>query len=169
MDKVITTALFIVISMIMALMLFNVAYPAVIEGGDAITSMSDRADERLKSQVTLIHMAGELDSTGWWQDTNGNGQFDTFIWVKNTGTTRILPQALDVFFGPEGNFARIPNQNEASGMYPYWTWQVENATDWTPTATLKITIHYQMPLASGRYFGKVIAPSGVFDESFLGM
>lgn len=170
MDKSITTALLIVISMVMALMLFNVAYPAIMEGGDAIANMAGRAEERMKSQIAIIHMAGELDHDGWWQDTNGNGDFDVFAWVKNVGDSRITPvESVDVFFGPEGNFVRIPHQNAAGGSYPYWVGQVENATEWTPTATLRITIHYGAALASGRYYVKVSAPNGVFDEYPLSM
>lgn len=170
MDKTITTALLIVISMVMAIMLFNVAYPAIIQSGDAITSMTSRADERMRSQVTIIHMTGELDSAGGWADTNGNGDFDAFIWVKNTGTARIVGlEYLDVFFGPEGNFARIPHQSAAGGTYPYWEAQVETGGDWTPASTLRITIHYAFPLATGRYFARVTVPSGVTDADYMSM
>ncbi|NDJ86935.1 MAG: hypothetical protein GYB66_13720 [Chloroflexi bacterium] len=170
MDKSITTALLIVISMIMALMLFNVAYPAIVEGGDAINSMANRTDERMKSQITFIHAAGELDSSGWWQDVNGNGTFEVMLWVKNIGASRIIAlDNLDLFFGPEGNFVRIPHQSTAGGAYPYWTWQIESGTDWVPTATLRITIHYDVPLSQGRYFTKVTVPNGAAAEYFLGL
>jgi hypothetical protein len=170
MDKAITTALLIVISMTMVLMLFNVAYPAVVDGGDAITSMAYQAEERMRSQISIIHATGELDNIGWWQDTNGNGVFEVFVWVKNTGDARILAvDSVDVFFGPEANFTRIPHESAAGGSYPYWSWQVENATEWTPTATLQIAIHYQAALPQGRYFMKVTVPSGASDEDFLGL
>ncbi len=170
MDKTITTAMFIVVSLIMALMLFNVAYPAVLQGGDAITSMTDRTEERMRSQISVIHAAGELDSSGWWQDANGNGDFEVFIWAKNVGSTRIIALGqMDVFFGPEGNFARIPNQAEAGGSYPYWTWELENASEWTPTATLKIAVHYLFPLTPNRFYVKLTTPNGISDEFFLSM
>ncbi len=57
MDKTITTALLIVISMVMSLALFNAAYPAIIQGGDAINSMTNRSDERMRSQAAIIHAA----------------------------------------------------------------------------------------------------------------
>lgn len=170
MDKAITTALLIVISMMMALMLFNVAYPAVVDGGDAITSMAYKAEERMKSQISIVHAAGELDNIGWWQDTNGNGVFEVFLWVKNIGNSRIIAvDSLDVFFGPEGNFTRIPHESIAGGSFPRWSWQLENASEWTPTATLQIAIHYQAALSQGRYFMKVIVPSGTMTEDFLGL
>lgn len=170
MDKAIVTALLIIVGMIMALMLFNAAFPAIVGGGDAIANMANRADERLRSQVAIIHVSGELNADGWWQDTNANGIFDVFIWVKNIGATRIVGlERLDVFFGPEGNFTRIPHQTQAGGSSPYWTYTVENGTEWTPTSTLRITVHFPATLASGRYFSKVIAPNGVSDEYFLGL
>ncbi len=170
MDKTITTALLIVISMVMALMLFNAAYPAIVQGGDAIANMSNRADERMKSQIALVHAIGELGAGGLWQDANGDGQFEVFAWVKNVGANRIVAvERADVFFGRESNFVRIPYQAEANGSYPYWSYQFENAGEWVPTATMKITIHYQAPLGSGRYFLKVITPAGVSDEYFFGM
>ncbi len=167
MDKVITTTLLIVISMIMAIFLFNAAYPAVVQGSEAITNMAARTDERMKSQITIIHATGELDSDGFWQDSNGNGQFEVFLWVKNVGSSRIIAlEQSDVFFGPEGNFGRIAYN---TGTYPYWTGSLENATEWTPTATLKITIHYGVPLTAGRYFAKVTLPNGVASDYFMGL
>lgn len=45
MDKAIMTTMLIVISMVMGVLLFNAAYPAIIESNDAMTSMTSRADE----------------------------------------------------------------------------------------------------------------------------
>jgi hypothetical protein len=169
-DKVITTALLIVVSIVMALLLFNNTYPAIQESSAALSSMAARNDSRMDSQIEIVHATGELDGDGWWQDTNGNGDFEVFLWVKNIGSSRIAAiEQVDVFFGPEGNFTRIPPQSQAGGSSPYWSWQVENATDWVPTATLRIAIHYSYPLSSGRYFAKVVAPNGVSAEDTLGM
>lgn len=164
MDKAIMTTFLIIMSMVMGVLLFNAAYPAIVESNDAMSSMTSRANDRLRSQIAIIHATGELDGSGWWQDINGDGDFDIFAWVKNIGSTRITAvDQTDVFFGPEGNFARIPHQSVATG-YPYWSWQLENSSQWTPTATLKITVHYGVPLATDRYYFKVITPNGVSDE-----
>lgn len=169
MDKVITTALLIVIGMVLAVSLFNATYPAVLDSGQAISDMADRTDDRLRSQIEIIHVAGEMNSSGWWQDVNGNGYFDVFVWVKNVGSTRLFPiESVDIFFGPEGNFERIPEARQAGVTYPRWVGQVENASDWTPTATLKFTISYALPLPADRYLIKVTAPNGVSDEDFTG-
>lgn len=154
----------------MSLMLFNVAYPAVIEGGSAISSMSSRAQDQMRSQILIIHAAGELDMDGWWQDTNGSGQFETFVWVKNIGSTRIDGiDSADIFFGPEGAYNRIPSEAEAGSVPPYWSASLENAPNWDPAATLKITLHFGSPLDAGRYFIKVTTASGVSDNDYLSM
>ena len=170
MDKVIITTFMIVASVVAAVMVFNVVYPAIGQSSDAMLTMKTRLDQRLQSQIQIIHATGELDRNGFWQDTNGNGQFDVFVWVKNIGSLRIAAvESVDVFFGPEGNFARIPHQSAAGGSYPFWTSQVENAATWNPAATLKITIVQSSVLSSDRYFLKVISPNGLSDEDFFGM
>src|SRR5574341_725066 len=58
MDKVITTALLIVIGMVLAVSLFNSAYPAVMDSGQAISAMAGRTEDRLQSQIEIIHVAG---------------------------------------------------------------------------------------------------------------
>ena len=168
MDKTITTVLLIVISMVMAVALFNVAYPATLQAGDALTNMASRSSDRLRSQVEIIHATAEIAADGDWHDVNGNGNFDVFVWVKNIGASRIAPiERVDVFFGPEGNFGRIPHQSEANGGYPYWTTSVSDGGDWTPTATLEIDIHHLTPAESGRYFVRVVTPNGVSDNTFF--
>jgi len=170
MDKIVTTALMIVISMVLAMVLFNAAYPAIVTGGDAITNLSHREADQMKSQIAIIQESDELDSSGTWQDTNGNAQFDVFVWVKNIGSTSFNPiENSDIFFGPEGNYARIPFQGNANGAYPNWTYNIENGMSWGPTATLKIDIHFLTPLGTGRYFTKVTTLNGATDQYLLGM
>ena len=162
MDKSISTALMIVVTMVLTLMLFNAAYPAITQSSDAIANMSYRASEQLKTAVMIIHSGAELDKNGWWQDSNANGIFDVSVWVKNIGATRITAlDRMDLFLGPEGNFVRIPYVDEAGGSLPHWSWTVENAADWSPSATLKITVQYAVPLTSGRYYLKLALPDGI--------
>jgi hypothetical protein len=166
MDKAFTTALLIVIGMMMAMMLFNAAYPAVLQGGDAIVGMAHRASDQMDTDLRVVHVAGEIDANGMWQNTNANSEFEIFAWVKNIGSSRIVDlNNLDVFFGPEGNFSRIPYGGTS---YPYWTWTVENGGDWTPGSTLRITVHYQMVIPQGRYFLKVGTNQGVSADYTVG-
>jgi hypothetical protein len=169
-DKTIVTGFLIIISVIASVMLFNAVYPAIVQSSDVMIMMKTRLDDRMKNQIEVIHGSGELDSSGSWQDVNGDGHFNVFFWVKNVGSSRISAiERADVFFGPEGDFARIPHQSNAGGAYPYWTYNIENDTAWSPTATLEITVHFSSILASGRYFIKVVAPNGVEDDMFIGL
>jgi hypothetical protein len=171
MDKTITTALLIVVSMIMVVLLFNAAYPAVQQGSDALSSMANGVADRMRNQISVIHANAEpIDDVGWWTDVNGNGTYDAYGWVKNTGNATVNAiDRVDVFFGQEGNFSRIPYRVDGTTPLPNWTWDVENDTNWVPTATLQIAIHYQAPISKGRYFLKVTLPNGVSSDYFLGI
>ena len=170
MEKPIVTALFIVVSMILVVMLFNAIYPAVQQGSDAVTSMAFDISDRMRHQFSVIHASAELPDGVLWQDSNGNGSYDVFAWVKNTGDVTInAVNRLDVFFGSEGNFTRIPFKVDGSAPLPNWTWSVENDTAWVPTATLQIAIHFQVAQSSGRYYLKVTLPNGLSSDYFLGI
>lgn len=170
MDKAITTTFMLIVSITVSVMVFNTVYPAVAQSSESLVSMSGRMDERMKSQIEIIHISGELDKDGNWQDVNGDGHFDVSVWVKNVGSKRLSAVAkIDVLFGPEGNFALIPYKDDVGGGFPYWDWSIENDTHWNPTATARITIHYGNILGSGRYFVKVVTPSGIADDDFFAM
>jgi hypothetical protein len=170
MEKTITTAFMVIVSIIVSVMVYNAVYPAAVQGSDSIRAMRLRMDERIQSQISIVHAVGELDRFGNWRDTNGDGRFNVFVWSKNVGSARVsaIPQ-MDIFFGPDGDFTRIPAKEAAGGNYPYWEWAVENDTSWNPTSTLRITISTLTPLPQGRYFIKVVLPTGVSEESFIGL
>jgi archaellum component FlaG (FlaF/FlaG flagellin family) len=152
-DKTIITAFLIVASVLSAVVLFNAVYPAVVKGGEAMAQMEDRIGDRLQSQIVIIHATASGNSA--------------YIWVKNIGSSRLITfDNLDVFFGLEGDFSRIPQGFGAGSIY--WTGELENNDRWDPTSTLKITIVDQSgSLPSGRYFIKVVIPNGISDESFF--
>lgn len=153
MDKVIVTALLIVVGVISVMMMFNALYPLIGQNADAMSAMQSRMDERLKSQIEIIH-AAKSGSEAW-------------VWVKNVGSLRVLGvESSDVFFGPQGNFARIA-YNTGSGVY--WNYQVENGGgDWNPTNTIKIAIKGYTFLGSGtRYFVKIVLPNGASAEYYF--
>ncbi len=169
MEKVIVTTLLILGGTVCAVLLFNVVYPAVGESGAAMGSMANTIGDRLKSQIEIVHVSAELDSEGHFADTNDDGYFSVFAWVKNVGSSRILAvEESDVFFGEVGDFARIPYVNDSAGL-PNWIKTLENDDEWGPTATLKITIYFSPTLSSGTYFLKVVIPNGISDEHTLSM
>ncbi|MBI4671088.1 MAG: hypothetical protein HY741_05410 [Chloroflexi bacterium] len=91
MDKTIVTALLVMAGVISAVFVFNSIFPAITQSGEAIANMQGRYDERIKTQVEIIHAT--------------NSGAEVVIWAKNIGALPIKPVASsDLFFGPEGNF-----------------------------------------------------------------
>lgn len=155
---------------------FNAIFPALTRSSGAIVTSSAKIDERLRSDIEIIHAVGELDSSGSFADSSPtNGVFEIFVWVKNVGDTRITSiENTDVFFGQVGSFSRIPHIVEVeAGVYPRWSHDVEgsaNDTELNPRDTLKITIDFDTVTQSqGSYDIKVTVPSGVTDEYFFSM
>ena len=155
--------------------IINAIYPAVTRSSGALITASDKVDDRLQSDIEIIHAVGELNAIGAFADTNSNSRFEVFIWVKNVGSTRITSiNQSDVFFGQVGDFPRISHEVDLeSGQYPRWSYEVEGTSDdteWNPRETMKITIDFNTDTQSaGTYDIKVIIPNGVSDEYFFSM
>lgn len=150
MDKTIVTALLVMAGVISAVFVFNSIFPVIQQSGDAIVNMQGRYDDRIKTQIEIVHA------------TRSGEQVQ--VWAKNIGSLPIRPaESSDLFFGPEGNFMRIPY---GAGS-PHWEYTVENDTAWNPTATLHISIIDFAPLDAGRYFVKLITPNGVSTDYFF--
>ena len=106
MDKAITTALLVIAGVICIMFIFNSVYPAVNRSSQAMVSMSETLNERMKSRINIVHAAGSADRT------------NVYIWVKNVGSTRIVKiEESDIFFGQEDDFARIPYLTDADEDY----------------------------------------------------
>ena len=151
--------------------ILNAVFPLVSRSASAVVTASASVDDRLKSDIAIVHAVGELDSGGSFDDTNGNGLFDIFLWVKNVGDTRILSISnTDLFLGPKGNFTRIPHETQVEeGVYPRWNSSIENDTEWGPKATIKVTITYGSTQVQATYDAKVVIPNGVSDEFFFSL
>jgi len=137
---------------------FNSVYPMISRSSQAMVSMADTIDERMKSRISIVHAANSADRK------------TVYLWVKNVGSSRILSiEESDLFFGEEDDFSRIPYVDDAGGGYPRWDYTLENDTEWQSSATLKITITYDADPGAGTYFAKVIIPNGVSDEYYFSM
>lgn len=173
MDKVLSTVLMVVAAVICVVLVLNAVFPAITSSGGAVSSASARMNERIRSQIEIIHATGELDGNGTWQDTNSDGNFDVFLWVKNVGSQTIdCVESSDVFItGDQTVWAWIPHTNYAGGAYPHWDYDIENGTLWSQTTTLKIEISYNSGShpSSGEYDVKVLIPNGVSDDYYFSM
>jgi len=170
MDKVLSTILLVIAAVVTVVMVINAVYPAIGMSASALSSVSTKAADRVRSQASIIHATGELDQSGTWQDTNANGLFDIFIWVKNTGTITIdNMENGDIFIGSEGYWTRIPHEEYAGEDYPRWSYIVENGDEWMQSTTLKVCISYNDSQPSGEYQTKIIIPNGISDEHNFSM
>ncbi len=159
---------------ISAIAIMNAVYPAVTRSTGAVASASDAVDERIKTDISVIHAVGELNasSTPTWVDTNSNGYFDFFVWVKNVGNITVdLVAETDVFLGQPGDIERVPHETDTAG-YPRWSYTIENGTEWGVTGTIKVTVSFDDGCPScikpsGTYFVKVITPNGVSAERYF--
>lgn len=164
-DKIIASVLLTIAAVVAAVAVVNAVYPAVIQGSSSLTSATNRISSRLESQVTIVQATGELNASHVWVDTNSDGDFDIFVWVKNVGTTRIdnISES-DLFLGQTGDFRRIPYTDYAGGVKPYWTYTIETGTEWGAADTIKITVHYSSTQSTGTYWAKFLAPNGISYE-----
>jgi flagellar protein FlaG len=135
----------------------NAVLPSVGRTSGALISASGVVEERISSQIEIVHATG--------QDADP----DADAWVKNIGSSTVDPLSrVDVFFGPAGDFQRIP-QGGPGCTAPCWEYTLENGTStWEPTTTLRITIHAASNLTSGTtYYVKVVTPNGIADSKFF--
>jgi archaellum component FlaF (FlaF/FlaG flagellin family) len=157
-DKTITTVLLIVAGVICSVFLFNSVYPMINRSSAAMVSMTDKIDDRMKSRIDIVHATGSADRQ------------TVYIWIKNVGSTRIdVIDDSDVFLGPDGNFMRIPYIANAGSQYPYWTYNIENDSEWSIGATIKIIVHYDNDPGSGTYYIKIVIPNGISTEYYFSM
>jgi hypothetical protein len=157
-DKVITTALLVIAGIVCAVFMFNSVYPMLNRSSQALTSVSDTIDDRMKSRINILHAA------------NSGNRTAVYIWTKNVGTSRITAiTESDVFFGEEDDFQRIPHEDDAGVSYPRWSYEIENDSEWKGGATVKFTITYDADPGSGTYFIKIVIPNGILDEYFFSM
>lgn len=158
MDKAVTTALLIIAGVVCMIFVFNSVYPMINRSSQAMTSMAEQVDERMKSRINIVHAANSVDRK------------TIYIWIKNIGTQLIQEiEKSDLFFGQETNFSRIPYEGEAPASYPQWTYEIENGDEWQTSATLKVTIQYSGSPGPGTYYVKFIVPNGIYDEYYFSM
>jgi archaellum component FlaF (FlaF/FlaG flagellin family) len=156
-DKAITTALLIIAGVVCMIFVFNSVYPMINRSSQAMTSMAEQVDERMKSRINIVHAASSSDNRS------------VYLWIKNVGTQTILDvKESDLFFGQENNFERIPYVDDSEDN-PRWSFIIENDSQWKTSATLKVTITYDSVQTSGTYYVKFIIPNGIYDEYYFSM
>ncbi len=135
--------------------MFNTVYPMINRSSQAMVSMAEKIDDRMKSRVSIVHAANTTDRR------------TVYVWVKNIGSSRIVSiEDSDLFFGQKGNFYRI---TYGGAGYPRWSYALESGTEWGTGNTIKITIVYNSDPGAATYFAKFIVPNGILDEYYFSM
>jgi hypothetical protein len=131
--------------------------PSVSRTSGALISASGAVEDRIASQVEIVHATGQ------------DGDPEADVWIKNTGASTVdAIDRVDVFFGPEGDFQRITAGDDDTCTAPCWYYTIENDTVWNPTSTLHIVLDAGTNLTAGTtYYIKVVAPNGVTDARFF--
>ena len=89
------------------------------------------------------------------------------VWVKNIGIHSIsgpLIEKSDLFFGPRGDFARVPYGSPSPPTWEYIIANDDGDGDWEPGETLEITITVDYTLGQGDYYVKFVTYRGACDD-----
>jgi archaeal flagellar protein FlaG len=145
-----------VASIVAIIAVVNAVLPSVGRTTGALISSSSLVEDRIASQIQIVHATGQ------------DGEPEASVWVKNIGASTVMAvDRVDVFFGPEGDFRRVP-YGGAGCPAPCWEYEIENADRWEPTATVRIIVHVDGTLATGQaYYVKVVTPNGITDSRFF--
>lgn len=131
MDKVITSGLLIIASIVAAIALINAVIPAMSESSGALLSANSAASDRIRTDIEVVHVAS---------DTSPAGEDQIIIWVKNVGPKNIDPiEASDIFLEAPSTVKQL--SHGASSGSEYWTYAIENGTQWTQGVTVRMTAH----------------------------
>lgn len=151
MDKVMVTLLLLIAGVVCSMVLLNAVYPAITGSSGAIVDAASKMDDRIRSNIAIIQI--------------GDHDGEVYVWIKNVGASSIGGiSSSDVFFGPQGNFARIP-YSVADETGAFWVYEVEGGGAWSPSSTLKITISYT-PAPSTEYYFKIVVPNGISAQDY---
>ena len=99
MDKVITSALLIIASVVAAMALINAVIPAMGESSGALLQANSAAADRIRTDIEIVHVAS---------DTSSGSEDQIIVWVKSVGPNKIAPiEDTDVFLTMPSTVKRI--------------------------------------------------------------
>ena len=146
MEKVITTAMLVIASLVAALALINAVLPATGKSAGALATANSEAAKRIKTDIDVIYATGNTSGT-------------ITIWVKNVGAQVINSvKDSDIIVSKPGGVSRLSYESGCSTEC--WDFTLEDsASAWSTTVTVKFTV--TTSVAAGSYSVSVAAPNGV--------
>ncbi len=129
MEKSITTAMFLIASVIAALALINAVLPAMGKSAGALITANKSAAERIKTDIAIVHATGDAANN------------KVTVWVKNIGTQIIRPvNASDVILTTPTSVLRLPYESGCTSEC--WDFFIEGGgSNWIQAITVKFTIN----------------------------
>jgi len=162
-SETITTALFLIATVVAAAVLINAVFPVVSNMAGTFSSTTHESDVRMRTDFKIILT---------YATTSDPGTAD--IYLKNIGTERISATEVprwDVFFGKVGEFVRIPyGPSTGNGG---WTEVFDGDTSydingnhfWDPGETVKITVVTKNTVSLAKYdlvYFQISLPNGIW-------
>jgi hypothetical protein len=158
-DKVITSMLLIIAAIVATVVVINAVLPSIQRTSSDIAAASDVVGRRLRSDVRIVEATGVA------------GEDVVHIWAKNVGASTIPSlEKIDVFFGETDDFGRVgydpedtcPNPSPPPRSENCWQYELENDSEWVPSATLRIDIYLTYDLETGKdYVSTIVLPNGL--------
>ena len=147
MDKVITTALLIIASVVAAMTLVNAVIPAMGKTSGALTTANSAVADRIKTDIDVVPVTGNTATN------------KITAWVKNIGTKSIKPvNSTDVILTTPTGVTRLSYVAGCSSEC--WDYVIEGGiADWRQAATVKFTL--ATTVATGAYSISVVVFNAV--------
>ena len=149
MEKVITTALLVIASVVAAMALINAVLPALGKSSSALATANKKAAERIRTDIDVVHATG---------DTTGT----ITVWVKNVGDQVIRSvKDSDVIITKPTAAGGVKRLSYVAGCSSEcWDFTIEDsASAWITAVTVKFML--TTSVTSGSYSISVAAPNGV--------
>ncbi len=148
MDKVITSGLLIIASIVAAIALINAVIPAMGKSSSALITANASASDRIKTDIEIIHATGDTAAK------------TVTVWVKNIGSITIKDiTASDIFLDTPTSVSHLAYTSGC--VSDCWDYALEGgASDWRFTKTVKFTLTLAS-LSTGVYSVRVSVFNGV--------
>jgi len=155
MARVVISECIITIGVVIASAIAVSAFIANLTGLGAVITLKHSTDkETMLTRIEVVFATNTSSSS-------------VKVWVKNIGIHSIsgpLIEKSDLFFGPRGNFTRIPYGGPGPPMWEYTIANDDGDGDWEPGETIEITITVDYTLGPGDYYVKFVTYRGAYDD-----
>jgi hypothetical protein len=151
--------LLMIAAIVSMVVVINAVLPSVQRTSSDIVAASDVIGTRLRSDVKVIEATG----------VDGNDEVS--VWAKNVGAANIAQiDKIDIFFGPVDSYERVAYDDTVDCVTPptppranpCWQFTIENATEWTPYATVNFSLYLDYDLVRDlEYIVTIVLPNGI--------